>query len=230
MPHPVPHIGPICLAMGLLLHINTVAQAESLTIELGDAPIRQATARPVGGRNESAGVVADGKATFNDLQPGQRYDVTLTRTEGIQLRLLDCSWYNDIPPAAPTPGPLSDDDRAEITAIVKEIKAFTNKNEIVQLLGDADRAVAIVELTRDTDFHARAGDEIFWRIEVWYFENQAGGWAKVQQQNRVIERVRFKSREDYEKTRSSLRWIGIDKGLHIRRGEDAKVAFPSDGK
>lgn len=210
----------------VLASITAAARAESLTIDLGSTQVASATATAHGAKTTVDGSIKDQQATFTKLLPGERYDVRLTRPDGQQLRLLDTSWHADTPPANPNPEALSDDDKAEITAIVKEIKSFMNKNEIVQLVGNADRAVAIVELTRDTDFHARAGDEIIWRIEVWYFENQAGGWAKVQQQNRVIERVRFKSREEYEKTRASMQWIAIEKGLHVRRGEDARVKLP----
>ncbi len=215
--------------LAFLLILAGLARAESLTIDIGDAPMKSAKALGAGSKSATPGTVADRIVRFDKLLPGERYDVTLTPPDGKQLRLIDLSWHSDAAPASPNPEALSDDDKAEITSIVKEIKSFMNKNDIVQLVGNADRAAAIVELTRDTDFHARAGDEIIWRVEVWYFENQAGGWAKVQQQNRVIERVRFKTRTEYDKTRTSMQWIGIEKGLHIVRGEDARVILPKQG-
>ncbi len=212
----------ICLAgFGLLA---TFTRAETLTIQTGDTAVQSATARANASKTSVDATVTKDKVQFDKLLPGERYDVSLQTPTGQQLRLLDVSWYADL---APEPAdPMDDDDRAAINEILSGIKAFTNKNTILQLAGDSQHAVAIVELIRDTDFHARSGDEIIWRIEVWYFENQAGGWAKVQQQNRVIERERFKSAEEFEARRKKIQWIGIASGLKITRGENATIGLP----
>ena len=67
-------------------------------------------------------------------------------------------------------------------------------------------AVGLVELIRDRDFHAGKG-EVIWRAETWYFEFQNGGWAKVSQQNKLLDRQRFKSADDYVAYVSKLRFV-----------------------
>ena len=204
----------------------TWTHAETLTIATPEVDVSAARAQAAGSKTEANGMISTGKVVFEKLLPGESYDVTLTQPDQKQLRLIDLSWYADLPPADTEPGPLKDEDRAAIHDILTNIKAFTNKNTLLTLVGNADRAVALVELIRDTDFHARKADEIIWRVEVWYFEYQAGGWAKVQQQNRIIERQRFKSTAAFEAYRKPLTWIGIEKGLRIEKGKDATVNLP----
>lgn len=201
----------------------TSTHAQVLTVRTGETEIRSARAVASGSKTEAKGKIDKREVVFDKLLPGESYDLTLTQPDNSQLRLIDLSWYADLPPAADAPGPLTDEDKAAIGQILTGIKAFTNKNTILTLVGNADRAVALVELIRDTDFHARKGDEIIWRIEVWYFEFQAGGWAKVQQQNRIVERERFKSADAFEAHRKPLKWIGIEKGLRIEHGKDTVV-------
>ena len=113
-------------------------------------------------------------------------------------------------PGKPTPDkpmpekPMPDEDRAAVLEIIEKVPAFYSRSELLALRGNATRATALVQLIRDTDFHARQGDEIIWRVEVWQFENQAGGWAKLQQQNRVLTRERFPTRTAFDKRQATL--------------------------
>ena len=104
-------------------------------------------------------------------------------------------WYND-DEAKENAGAITDDDRQQIQAIL-DVPSFYNKSEILALQGDHDRATGLVRLIRDKDFYAGKG-EIIWRVEVWYFKYQHGGWEKVAQQNKILRRERFKNRDDYE--------------------------------
>jgi len=215
--------------LGVLVACVAV-RAESLTIRTGEADAVSARSIAAGTKTEAQGTVEKGQIVFPKLLAGERYDIAITTRAGPVLRLIDLSWYATLPAnanAEPAPDPLSDDDRQAIQEILRDIKTFTNKNAFLHLIGDSTRAVGLVELIRDTDFHARQGDEIIWRIEVWYFENQAGGWAKVQQQNRVVERERFKSADAFEAHRKPFKWIGIEKGLMIERGKASIVELPS---
>lgn len=209
--------------MGVLVMAG-VASAGSLTVKTGDLEVSSAAATASGSGSSAAGKVDGQSVVFDRVLPGERYDVSIKTKQGNELRLIDTSWHSD--EAADTSAkPLDDEDRAAIQSIVSEIKTFTNHNEIRYLSGTSQRAVAIVECWRDSDFHARKNDEVIWRTEVWYFENQAGGWAKVQQQNRVLDRQRFKSVDAFEAYRKPLKWIGIDVGLRIERGKDAVVEY-----
>lgn len=204
------------------------AMAGSLTVKTGDLQVASATATASGSGSATQGKAEAKSVVFDRVLPGERYDVSLKTKQGSELRLIDTSWHSD-EAADPDAKPLDDEDKFAIQAIVKEIKTFTNHNEIRYLSGTSQRAVAIVECWRDTDFHARKNDEVIWRTEVWYFENQAGGWAKVQQQNRVLDRQRFKSVAAFEAYRKPLKWIGIDAGLKIERGKDAVVEYKAEG-
>ena len=48
----------------------------------------------------------------------------------------------------------------------------------------------LLELMRTRRFHASAG-AVVWRVELWYFQNQFGGWEKLPNQERVLRRERI---------------------------------------
>jgi hypothetical protein len=214
-----------CIAFAFL-GAAALAPASTLTVMTSGNEFSSAAATGSSeGSKSVAGKITKDRIVFDKLLPGEHYDLTLTNAAAEITRLVDLSWYSDAA-ADPKAAPLDDEDRAAIKAILTDIKTFTNKNQIVTLVGTGERAVGLVELIRDTDFHANKGGEIIWRMEVWYFENQAGGWAKVQQQNRLIERVRFESSEAMEKYRKSIKWIGLPWGLKMERGKDATITLP----
>lgn len=195
-------------------------------MQTGDLEVASATATASGSKTVAEGTVEKGQVIFPKVLPGEGYDVAIRTRPGPVLRLIDLSWHTPTIPSEPAAEPMAEEDRQAIEAILRDIKAFTNKNRFLHLSGDSQRATALVELIRDSDFHARKGDEVIWRIEVWYFENQAGGWAKTQQQNRVVERKRFASTAEFEAHRKPFVWIGIDKGLKIERGKDSLIIPP----
>lgn len=212
------------LSLGLITGIFIAkAKAESLTLQADTAQITSVIAKGATSGLEKSGKIDKDAIRFDKLTPGEGYDLSLQRKDGKILRLVDLSWYAPLPATAEKPQALTDEDQKAIEQIVTEIKAFTNKNTIIQLSGNADRAVALVELIRDTDWHDRKGQEVLWRIEVWYFEYQAGGWAKVQQQNRVIERHRIASPEALDVKRKPFIWRGIETGLRVEKGKDSVV-------
>jgi hypothetical protein len=202
------------------------AFAETLAVRAPGIDVASATATAAGTKVELAGKVDGQAVAFDDLIAGERYDVALAPRAGPTIRLIDLSWHAPDAPAT-TDAPLADDDKAAILDIVAQVKAFTNRNAILHLVGNADRATALVELIRDTPWHDRKGDEVLWRVEVWHFENQAGGWAKAQQQNRIIERRRVESPAALDAIRAGIRWVGIESGLLIQRGQNATIDVPA---
>lgn len=129
------------------------------------------------------------------VQQVQDRPVSATLNDGTRLVGADLSWYAPVAEASAKPADLSDDDRKEIQEICT-VPSFYDRCEILLLQGNADHAVGLMQLVRDRDFHAGKG-EVIWRAEIWYFEFQNGGWAKVSQQNKVLDRQRFTSREQY---------------------------------
>jgi hypothetical protein len=142
----------------------------------------------------------------------------------------DTGWYEEeAGGAARGPAePLTDDDRREISDIVSKVPSFYDRAELLQLAGDHDRAVGLVQLVRDRAFHASAQGEIIWRVEVYYFKFQAGGWEKVQQQNKVLRRERFRSREQYEDVVGKLRWNPLLGGVRVGKDETKRLRIESE--
>jgi len=200
-----------CAKLGtllLLLSSASAAHATDLVVRLGhdSTPVSGvATDRVL--KEDFAGAVTDASVQFKDVPPGTPLDVKITLRDGAVLQGADMTWYTDVDPADTAPQPMSGDDRAEITSIATEIPSFYSRSELLHLRGDNTRAVALVQLIRDTAFHADKGGEIIWRVELWYFENQAGGWAKVPQQNKVLRRERFTSKEAYDTDAGKIRWM-----------------------
>src|SRR5207302_1307579 len=116
----------------------------------------------------------------------------------------------------------SDDDREQIRATVQDVQAFENKRDILQLKGDHDRAVALLRLVRDKDFYNGKG-EVVWRMEVWYFKNEAGGWSAVGQQQKVLRRERFKTADAYKAATESIRWLPELGGIRIGKDEPKRT-------
>ncbi|MCY2952297.1 MAG: hypothetical protein NTU53_10010 [Planctomycetota bacterium] len=97
------------------------------------------------------------------------------------------------------------------------------------LAGNHDRVVILAELIRDTDFHSAVGNEIIWRIELWYFKNQHGGWERVTQSNKVLRRERFKSRDDYISATAKLKYLPALGGLRLKKDESKSLPLtPED--
>lgn len=142
---------------------------------------------------------------FENLKAAAPFDVSITLSDGTILQGVNLSWYG-LTAAKSDAAPLDDDDRKAITDLIHNPKAFENKQNILYINGDNTRATVLVELIRDKDFHAADGN-IIWRIELWYFENQFGGWAKVAQQNKVLRRERSKDQAAYDAAVKKLKWI-----------------------
>ena len=153
-------------------------------------------------------------AEFKSLQTGTTYDLAIETESGQLLCGVDLSWC-DSTPADPQAEPLGDDDRAAIASIVKDIKGFANKPSIVRLVGDHDRAIALVNLVRDNGFHSNVGDEVIWRAEVWFFHWENGGWERVANQSRVLRRERFANHTDFQTEVERIRWLPSLGGILI---------------
>lgn len=164
----------------------------------------------------------DGEVVKTVVQAGRPVEVTAK--DGTRLLGVDMAWYAPVPAAAKA-GELSEDDRKSIQEICT-VPSFYDRCEILLLQGDADRAVGLMQLVRDRDFHAGKG-EVIWRAELWYFEFQNGGWAKVSQQNRVLDRQRFTSREKYLEYVRPIRFVPKLGGIKAG-GKDTRIELSED--
>ena len=170
-------------------------------------------------------VLPDGQVLKADVQPGRPLEVH--SKDGTRLIGVDMSWYAPVPQTAAKPAELSDDDRKNIQELCT-VPSFYDRCEILLLAGNADRAVALMQLVRDRDFYAGKG-EVIWRAELWYFEFQNGGWAKVSQQNKVLDRQRFASREKYLEYVRPIRFLPKLGARAIKTSEkDTRIELSAD--
>jgi hypothetical protein len=133
------------------------------------------------------------------------------------LQGVDMGWYGDEPLTGDVK-PMDEDDRKQIQELFDGIKAFENKRKMLLISGNHERVTILAELIRDTAFYSDKGGEIIWRIELWYFKNQHGGWEKIAQANKVLRRERFTKKEDFEKA-TATKWIVELGGIKLAKDE-----------
>ena len=157
-----------------------------------------------------AKVSIDGKTIKVVAEPKTRVTLEANLRNGTKLIGVDLSWHRPVKPAEEK---LSEQDIAAIREILT-VTSFYDRVEILRLSGDADRATALMQLVRDRDFHAGSG-EVIWRAEIWYFEFADGGWLKVSQKNKVLDRQRFVSAEKYREYTEKLRYVPELGGIEV---------------
>ena len=143
-----------------------------------------------------------GRFLFGQLPGDARYDLCFRvgpkrEIEGIDLDFVDQRMLKllalrrkqlDLPPErAHRFGP---QDVEGLLAYVKEMKEFMEQRRVLYIRGQGTRATLLVELMRTRDFYDSGGAQYVWRVELWYFVNQFGGWDKLPNQERVLRRVR----------------------------------------
>jgi hypothetical protein len=196
-----------------------------LTLEVpATMQVKEALADNRDTTTQTTGTVQGQKIIFHNLTAGAAHDVRLTLADGTILQGVDLSWYNQEPAKADAE-PFNDEDREQIRAILQDVKGFTNRNDILKLTGDHNRAVLLAQLIRDRDFHADKGGEIIWRIELWYFKNNYGGWEKIGQVNKVLRRERYASAEEFKAATQNLRWTEQLGGIRPAKDGSTLVKF-----
>jgi hypothetical protein len=209
------------LLAGLLLAAD---RPGSLTVQTPpELKIATATATDIAGKNPVTGTINDEGAVFQNLSNDIAYDVRLDLADKTTIRGVNLDWYDD-EPAKPDAGELTDDDQKAIKAIV-EVPSFYNRSDILAVRGTHERATILVQLIRDKDFYNGSG-EIVWRVELWYFREEFGGWEKVAQQNRVLNRERFKSRDPFNAAVANMKWEPALGGLKIPAGGELTAKLP----
>ena len=193
----------------------------SLTVETpAGMKVSSATATSPEPKVNAAGKVSDQTAVFANLAANASYDVRLDLADGGVTQGVNLGWYDE-EPAKPDAGEFTDDDRAAIKAII-DIPSFYNKSDILAVRGDHSRATVLVQLVRDKDFYNGKG-EVIWRVELWYFEEEFGGWEKVAQQNQILRRERFKTHDALEAAIAKLKWAPELGGIYMSPEQPQKV-------
>jgi hypothetical protein len=200
----------------------------TITVPSGITVTKAAATTEKEPRTTLDGTIRDHTITFAEPLPGSAYEAQLTLADGTVLQGVDMGWYSRVPDK-PNADPLDDDDRQQMTDVLKKVLSFYNVNELTLLKGNHNRAVMLVRLERSSAFHSDKGDEVIWRPELWYFENHHGGWEKVQQTDRVLRRERFTTHADYHAVVDKLKWVPELGGLKSTpKIPDVKVTLPAD--
>ena len=214
----------MCIVCGIALLMAGVAPAASLTLRTGDVAIAQATATGEGDAPAVVGKLGDRRVTFENLPDGASLEITIDLKDGRQLRMVDTS--SPTPPGKAEPAPLSDADKADIADLMIEAKKITKQFRFVSFTGNAEQAVAVVELVGDKTADVKEG-QYTWSVEVWHFDRQAGVWARLPDRTRVLEHIQFDSAEALKKKRSAVFFVGASAGLRVEKGKNTVITLPA---
>ncbi len=145
-----------------------------------------------------------GEFAFKDLVGDATYDICIETTnggaiEGIDLEFTDARLLRmaavrreQLGLPAERTHDFSEADAEQLVKYVADVDDFLDIRRPIYIQGHGRRATMLVEGIRRRQYHAQKPDEIIWRIELWYFEFNAGGWQRVANQNRVLRRERTK--------------------------------------
>ena len=210
----------------LSLYWAASVHANDLVIKLPTLPagkqVKSAVATALLLKLDVEGKVDGQEITFPKVLPDTAYNAHITLSDGTILQGVDLNWYNE-ERAKKDAGDMDKDDREQIRAIVQDVPGFYNKRDFLMLQGDHDRAIALLRLVRDKGFVNDRGGEVIWRIELWYFKNQLGGWEAVQQQNKVLRRERFASTAARNSAEGQIRWMPQLGGLRVPKDEPVRT-------
>jgi len=201
------------------------ARAESRLVVQAPEGVQAAVATARQLKLDCRGTIEGRVITFANLLPDTPYDIRLTLADGTILQGADMSWYSPEPVKADVQ-PLDDDDRKQIREVFEGVKAFENRRNMLLLAGNHDRATVLAELIRDSGFHSSRGDEVIWRVELWYFKNQHGGWERISQQNKVLRRERFASKQEFTRQTGKLKWLAELGGIRVGKDRTASLTLP----
>jgi len=156
-----------------------------------------------------------GDFSFTNLKGDASYDICARLRdgriiEGIDLAFVDARLIRlaevrrkqlNLPPDE-APHDFSQEDADEIVKYTLDLRKndFFDYGRVFYVKGHGASATMLVELLRDPDrefYHefpeppGPDGPEIIWRVELWYFKWQHGGWERIANQERVLRRVRI---------------------------------------
>ncbi len=154
---------------------------------------------------------ATGEFTVKDLPGDTTYDVGIKLKdgrviEGIDLSELDARLLRlaairrkalGRPPEEEHV--FDQEDANSLLKFAEDLKSndFMDQGRVLYLSGHGRRATMLVELMRTREFYDQKttgqGAQVIWRIEMWYYDYEHGGWERVPNQERVLRRERIPS-------------------------------------
>jgi hypothetical protein len=161
-----------------------------------------AVSRAGGEPHKPESLDADGSFRFAPLSGDAVYDLVVELQGGRIVEGIDLEFVDDrlerlaelrrrqLQMPQPPAQTFTEADAAAIVQIVKDMKDFMDIRRVLYIRGAGDKAVTLVELLRERDFHASDAGEIIWRIELWRFRRHNGVWTRVPNAQRVLQRLR----------------------------------------
>ena len=146
-----------------------------------------------------------GSFTFTELPGDATYDLCLSLAggrviEGIDLSFVDARLLKlaaerrkdlGLPPERSHK--FSQADADGLLAYARDMEDFMEDRRVIYIKGHGPRATMLIELMRLRKFVAASGaarpGKIIWRVELWYFTEQHGGWKRMANQERMLRRI-----------------------------------------
>ncbi len=148
-----------------------------------------------------------GQFRFKNLPGDAIYDVGILTKDSERIEGIDLSWHEarlqrlaairrkQLKLPAEQGREFTQKDADELIKYVKDLKDFCNVRRVLYIKGTGLRATMLAETMRVREVHAQRGDEVIWRMELWYFRYRYGGWERVGNVERLLERRRIQSSE-----------------------------------
>jgi hypothetical protein len=175
----------------------------------------------------TTGKIVSSGIQFTGLTAGTPYDLRLELADGRVIHGVNMAWYTAEPPQ-PDAGPLNDDDRKQIDALVTGEKTFYDRSRILNLSGDHSRATALIERIRSSTMNGGVAGEVIWRVELWYFTNDFGGWSQLPQTAKVLQRERFKTTAAYHAAVDPIVWAAELGGITVNPEGLSEITLTAD--
>ena len=184
---------PVASLTGVLLCKNRITRLAAVDRAWADV-LKTSELNPKDPFLYEGAINAQGQFHVDRLLKDRAYDLIVwttapdgiggvTRWEGVSM-----DYHRPIiPSTAATP-----EDRKAIETLITDVPQFYDKVRPLKIAADHQHATVLVELLRTRDFHSDTGGEVIYRVELWYFENLFGGWAKDANTEKVLARVRGK--------------------------------------
>ncbi|HUT56762.1 MAG TPA: hypothetical protein VNA25_02680 [Phycisphaerae bacterium] len=148
-----------------------------------------------------------GKFLFRGLPGDATYDVSVTTTDGRTIEGIDLSAADSrlaslaekrrrqlgMPPARTHK--FDGDDANALLEYVRDMEDFMDIRRALYVQGHGKYATVLVEMIRTAKFYAAKSSEMIWRIELWHFQYSYGGWERIPNTERVLQRLRLPQAE-----------------------------------
>jgi len=146
-----------------------------------------------------------GSFAFAGLPGAATYDLCLRLADGREMEGIDLEFVDSrllklaaarrkqlgLPPDRGREFTQADAD--QLLAYARDMEDFMEDRRVLYVKGHGRRATMLIEQMRLRSFVAASGaarpGKIIWRVELWYFLEQRGGWERMANQERMLRRI-----------------------------------------